>query len=275
MAKKKINVDGKDIALLITPSKGDYISLTDIDRNFDGNGRLIENWLRNPNVLEFLEGWENLYNPNFNSMVLHGIKKDVGKNRFILSVKKWLTTGAIGIEAKAGRYGGTYAHPEIAFNFAYWVSPTFQLYVAKEFKRLKEEEAKRLNKPWNLKRELTKGTHFLQTEAVREYLVRPIDWHTKREAIHQASEADLLNLALFGMTAKDWRRQNPKAKGNIRDNASAPQLLVLSNLQSLNSKLIEWDSDKEQRLEILHQTAKDWLSKLANRKAIGNIKKLK
>ena len=259
MAKKKITVEGTAISLL-TADDEDYISLTDIDASFEGGGRHIENWLRNQNTVEYLETWEKLYNPDFNSMQLHGIKEKIGTNRFLLSVKKWISlTNAIGIKAKAGRYGGTFAHPDIAFHFCLWLSPSFQLYLVKEFQRLKSEEAKALDTEWNVKRIMAKATYPLQTEAVRAHLIPPKVKYTKKEGLFFASEADLLNLALFGMTAKQWKQQNPKAKGNIRDNASHEQLLVLSVLQGLNAKLIEWGSDTEQRLELLNKAAIEWM----------------
>lgn len=275
MAKKKtISVQGADITLMMD-AESEFISLTDIDRKFEGNGRHIENWLRNQNTVEYLATWEMLYNPGFNSMHLNGIREQIGLNRFLMSVSKWIEmTNAIGIKASAGRYGGTFAHPDIAFHFCLWLSPTFQLYIAKEFQRLKEDEAQRLNLDWNLKRQLAKANWHIHTEAVREHLVPLIDWNTRRESIYQASEADLLNLALFGMTAREWKLANPEAKGNLRDNASTEQLLVLANLQALNAKLIEWDSPKDQRLEILNKTAREQMHVLVNTKALENLKQL-
>jgi len=275
MAKKQtFKVEGTEISLLVN-NESEYISLTDIDRRFDGNGRHIENWLRNQNTIEYLGTWEQLYNPDFNSMQLHGIREKVGTNRFLFSAKKWIEqTNAIGIKSKAGRYGGTFAHPDIAFNFCYWLSPSFQLYIAKEFQRLKSEEAEQLDTDWNLRRQLVKANWHIHSEAVRETLVPMIDWNTKREAIAQASEADLLNLALFGMTAKDWKLANHDKKGNMRDYASTEQLLVMANLQSLNSKLLKWGSPKDQRLEILNSTAREQMDILVATKALGEIKKL-
>lgn len=208
-------------------------------------------------------------------MQLHGIRQDIGLNRFILSAKKWIEmTNAIGIQAKTGRYGGTFAHQDIAFHFCLWLSPTFQLYVAKEFQRLKTDESTRLGLDWNLKRQLAKANWYIHTEAVREHLVPIIDWNTRREAYAQASEADLLNLSLFGMTAREWKAANPDLSGNLRDHATTEQLLVLANLQSLNAKLLEWNSPKEQRLEILNKTAREQMEILVNTRAVSNLKQL-
>ena len=257
MAKKKtINVQGTEVTL-ITQKENDYISLTDIDKRFKGNGRHIENWLRNQNTIEYLATWEELHNSNFNSMQLHGIKEKIGLNRFLLSAKKWITlTKAIGIQAKTGRYGGTYAHPDIAFHFCLWLSPTFQLYISKEFQRLKAKEAEEQKETleWHIKRTLAKVNYRIHTDAVQQHLIPP-RLNVKQQGIVYASEADLLNMALFGMTAKEWRVQNPDKKGNIRDYATGEQLLVLSNLENLNAEFIKVGLDQEERLERLNEIA--------------------
>ncbi len=255
---------------------GEYISLTDIASTGRSSANdIIKTYLRNRANVEFLGLWESLNNPNFNSVNFHRIKTDTGLNDFVLSVSEWIAiTNAIGITAKAGRYGGTYAHRDIAVQFASWMSPSFYLYLVREFQRLKQDESHFLQTDWNLKRQLSKANWHIHTQAVRQHLVPMIDWHTKRESIAQASEADLLNLALFGMTAREWQLANPELKGNLRDHASTEQLLVLANLQSLNSKLLEWDSPKDQRLEILNKTAREQMDILVNTKAIGEIKKL-
>ncbi len=258
MAKKKriLTVKGTDITL-ITQKESDYISLTDIDKRFEGNGRHIENWLRNQNTIEYLTTWEELHNPNFNSMQLHGIKEKIGLNRFLLSAKKWASlTNAIGIQSKAGRYGGTYAHPDIAFHFCLWLSPTFQLYISKEFQRLKAKEAEeqKATIAWHIKRTLAKVNYRIHTDAVQQHLLPP-RLNMKQQGIVYASEADLLNMALFGMTAKMWRSQNPDKKGNIRDHATGEQLLVLSNLENLNAEFIKVGLDQEERLERLNEIA--------------------
>ena len=258
MAKKKtIKVQGTDISL-ITASDNDFISLTDVDARFEGNGRHIENWFRNQNTVEYLSTWELLHNPNFNSMQLHGIKEQIGLNRFLMSAKKWIAlTNAIGIQAKAGRYGGTYAHPDIAFHFCLWLSPTFQLYIAKEFQRLKTKEAEELKETleWNVKRTLAKVNYKIHTDAIKENLIPDRLHRLKKEGFVYASEADVLNVALFGMTAKMWRLQNPKKKGNVRDYASGEQLLVLANLESHNAQLIKEGLGQDERAEKLNEIA--------------------
>lgn len=257
MAKKAITIDGKDITL-IRQKDEDFISLTDIDQRFDGNGRHIENWLRNQNTIEYLSTWEMLHNPDFNSMQLHEIKEQAGVNRFLLSAKKWIeSVNAIGIKSSAGRYGGTYAHRDIAFHFCLWLSPTFQLYVAKEFQNLKEKEAKE-NKDsldWNLKRTLAKVNYRVHTDAVKTFLIPPQLTNANVEGLYYASEADILNLALFGVTAKQWREANTELKGNIRDHATTEQLLILSNLENLNAEFIKLGMDKQARLKRLNETA--------------------
>lgn len=273
MAKKKLTVDGLEIRL----DKDDYVSLTDIAKRSSDRepSSLIQGWLRNQNTLLFLDTWEQLHNPNFKPSQMAGFRLSATENRNAISAQKYIKkTEAIGITSQSGRYGGTFAHSDIALNFCYWLSPSFQVYFIKEFQRLKADEAQRLDTDWNVKRLLSKANWHIHTEAVREYLVPMIDWNTKREAIYQASEADLLNLALFGLTAREWQQANPDKKGNIRDHASTEQLLVLANLQSLNAKLIEWDSPKEQRIEILHKTAREQMEILVRSRAIGDIKKL-
>ncbi len=256
---------------------GEYISLTDIaSTGRSAANDIIKTYLRNRSNIEFLGLWESLNNPNFNSVNFHRIKNDTGMNDLILSVGEWTEmTNAIGITAKAGRYGGTYAHRDIAVQFASWLSPSFYLYLVREFQRLKEDEAKLLQSEWNLNRLIAKTNWHIHTEAVRKNLVPLIDWNTRKEAIFQATEADLLNLALFGMTAREWKAANPDKKGNIRDFATTEQLLILSNLESLNSKLLQWGSPKDQRLEILNDTAREQMDIIIHTKSIDGIKKLK
>ncbi|MCB9053664.1 MAG: KilA-N domain-containing protein [Lewinellaceae bacterium] len=254
--KRTIVVNGKEITLLPRPNQEDYISLTDIMKSFDDEFA-IYSWLRNRNTVEFIGVWEELHNPDFKGNEFVRFKSEVGLNTFNLTPKKWIeATNAIGMIVKSGRYsGGTFAHQDIAINFCYWLSPTFQLYLIKEFQRLKEEEAERQSLEWNVRRIMSKANYRIHTEAVREHLIPPRLQYTKMEGLYFANEADVLNMALFGITAKEWRQQNPEAKGNIRDNATAEQLLVLSNLQSLNAKLMKWDCDQEQRLQILNEAA--------------------
>lgn len=256
MAKRRtINIKGKNIRIYAEQSDN-YISLTDMTQNFEGGVGLVEKWLRNKNTVEFLGIWEKLNNENFNSPEFEGIYNEAGTNRFMLSVKKWQnTTNAIGLKAQTGRYGGTYAHKDIAVQFASWLSPTFYLYLIKEFQRLKEDEAERNNLDWQVKRIMSKANYQIHSEAVKTHLIPQKIKNTKQEGLYFANEADILNVALFGMTAKQWKQQNPNKKGNMRDHATAEQLLVLSNIQSLNAKLMKWDCDQEQRLQILNESA--------------------
>lgn len=248
----KLHVNGQQISVLHVDDQ-DYISLTDMVRNIENGLALIEKWLRNKNTIEFLGIWEEIYNPDFNSTEFEGIKNMAGLNRFILSVKQWVEkTNSKGIIAKAGRYGGTYAHRDIAFEFATWVSPQFKLYLIKEFQRLKEEEQKQLG--WSAKRELTKLNYHIHTDAIKQNLI-PAIITPKQASIIYADEADVLNVALFGMTAAEWRNMNPDKQGNIRDYASINELICLANLESLNAVMINEGIAQGERLYKLNQTA--------------------
>jgi len=254
MAKKskKIEVQGSEITILIGKER-DYISLTDMVRNMENGSALIEKWLRNKNTIEFLGIWEEIYNPIFNSPEFEGIKNQAGLNRFVLSVKQWVTkTKSIGIIAKAGRYGGTYAHKDIAFEFASWISPQFKIYLIKEFQRLKEEEFKQLG--WDIKRNLAKINYRIHTDAIKENLIPP-ELTSRQINLVYASEADILNMALFGMTAGQWRDANPNNKGNIRDYANVSQLVCLSNLENLNALFINDGILQSKRLAKLNRIA--------------------
>lgn len=248
----KIIVNQNEITILEINEK-DYISLTDMVRNVENGSALIEKWLRNKNTIEFLGIWEEMYNPHFNSPEFEGIKNMAGLNRFILSVKQWIEkTNAIGIIAKAGRYGGTYAHKDLAFEFASWVSPQFKLYLLREFQRLKEEEQKLLG--WSAKRELAKINYHIHTDAIKQNLI-PQELTPQQISKVYASEADVLNVALFGMTAKQWHEKNPDLKGNIRDYASINQLICLSNLENLNAVFIDKRISQSDRLRELNHIA--------------------
>ena len=248
----KIIVNQNEITILEINEK-DYISLTDMVRNVENGSALIEKWLRNKNTIEFLGIWEEMYNPHFNSPEFEGIKNMAGLNRFILSVKQWIEkTNAIGIIAKAGRYGGTYAHKDLAFEFASWVSPQFKLYLLREFQRLKEEEQKLLG--WSAKRELAKINYHIHTDAIKQNLI-PQELTPQQITKIYASEADVLNVALFGMTAKQWHEKNPDLKGNIRDYASINQLICLSNLENLNAVFIDKGFSQSDRLRELNHIA--------------------
>ena len=246
-------------------NESDYISLTDIVSGFDGGSSLIEKWLRNKNTLEFLAIWETLNNTNFNSPEFEGIKSEAGLNRFSISAKQWIEkTGAKGIISSAGRYGGTYAHKDIAFEFGMWISPEFKLLLIKEFQRLKEEEAERKNLDWDVKRIVSKINYRIHTDAIKNVLPT-LNLSKDKEKWIYAEEADLLNLAVFGQTAKQWQQDNAELVlqgGNIRDYANLHQLTVISNLESINGLLLKQGLEKKDRLMILHQTAIDQLKSL-------------
>ena len=234
---EKITVQNTSV-MIISINKNDYISLTDIAKyKSDDPTAVIGNWMRNRNTIEYLGIWESLYNPNFKPLEFEGFKKEAGLNAFTLSPQKWInTTAAIGIISKSGRYGGTFAHKDIAFKFASWISVEFELYIVKEFQRLKEEEQKQLG--WSAKRELSKINYRIHTDAIRQHLI-PAEVTAKQASVIYANEADVLNVAMFGMTAKMWREQNPELKGNIRDYASVNELICLSNMENLNAVFID------------------------------------
>jgi KilA-N domain len=257
---KTIVVQATDIRLLEV-DKEDFFSLTDIAKKFneDNPTTLLMNWLRNKDTIELLGTWESLYNPNFNPLEFERIKNEAGSNRFAISASKWIeSTNAIGIQSKSGRYGsGTFAHQDLALAFCYWLSPAFQLYVLKEFQRLKKEEAAKQKEQneWDLKRTLSKVNYRIHTEAVREHLIPPRIVATKLEGIYFANEADRLNLALFGKTAKQWKAENPTLKGNQRDHASAEQLLVLANLENINAEYLRLGFAETDRIRLLNEVA--------------------
>ena len=265
----KINVEGSEISIIVIDDK-DYISLTDMVRNIENGLALIEKWLRNKNAIEFLGIWEEMYNPDFNSLEFEGIKNEAGLNRFVLSVKQWVEkTNSIGIVAKAGRYGGTYAHKDIAFEFASWVSPYFKLYLIKEFERLKEEEQKKLG--WDIKRNLAKINYRIHTDAIKNNLI-PEKLPKEKINFIYANEADILNMALFGMTAKEWREENPNLKGNIRDYADISQLVCLSNLENLNAVFINEGMKQSDRLEKLNSIAIEQMKILSEAETVKKLK---
>lgn len=257
-----------------TKDDEDYISLTDILKKFE-NDSILYNWIRNRNTIEFLGTWEQLHNPDFNMESFNEFRMSAGLNSFAMSPKKWVQgTNAIGIVSKSGRYGGgTYAHKDIALEFCSWASPVFKLYLVKEFQKLKEADAKSLD--WNIRRTLSKINYRIHTDAVQEYLIPPILESSKQKGFIYASEADLLNVALFGMTSKEWKIANPNLKGNIRDHASSEQLLVLSNLENLNAQFIKLDLNAEERLKMLNETAIHQIKLLVGVKVIDEVKKTK
>jgi hypothetical protein len=274
MAKnKKIEVKGTEITILKGDTE-DFISLTDIARYKDAanTDSIIQNWLRNRNTIELLGFWEQLYNPIFKPLEFEGFRKQAGLNSFVLTPKKWIeTTNAIGVVSKSGRYGGTFAHKDIAFEFASWISIEFKLYIIKEFQRLKEDENNRQKLDWNLQRTLAKVNYTIHTDAIKERLI-PGKLTPKQISLVFASEADLLNMALFGKTAADWRAGNPDIKGNIRDDSTLEQLLVLSNLESINAVLVRQGLGQSERLIQLNHIAITQMTSLVNN---ANLKKLK
>lgn len=272
MSKGKVLVVDTVSVSLIQQNDTDFISLTDMVRQSESGTALIENWLRNKNTLEFLSIWEQIYNPNFNSLEFEEIKKEAGLNRFTMSVKQWIgQTNAIGVIAKAGRYGGTYAHKDIAFEFASWISPKFKLFLIKEFQRLKDDENHSRLPEWNLSRSLSKINYRIHTDAIADNII-PHSITQSQAGLIYASEADLLNVALFGVTAKEWRENNPNQAGNIRDYATVEQLVVLSNLESLNAAFIHQDLAQSVRVEELNKMAISQLRSLLLHNVAGKLK---
>jgi len=269
MKNKKIIVKGKEITIIHVDGK-DYISITDMLKAKDGNF-FISDWLRNRNTVEFLGIWETVYNPDFNYGEYAIIKSLAGLNNYKISVKEWVEkTNAIGLKATAGRYGGTFAHPDIAFEFGMWISAEFKIYLVKEFQRLKEDENNRLQLNWNLQRTLAKINYQIHTDAIKESLI-PNQISKQEASIVYATEADLLNIALFGKTAANWRHEHPDMEGNIRDYATIEQLVVLTNLESLNAVLIVQDLPQSNRLLQLNKVAIQQLKVLTKNSALRNL----
>jgi hypothetical protein len=275
MAKtKSLIIQGIDIQLQ-SQKEQDYLCITDIAKKFNAENpsMLITNWMRGRDTIEFLGVWEQMYNQDFNHIEFDKIRNEAGVNRFILSVSKWVNdTNAIGIKSKAGRYGGTYAHLDIALGFCYWLSPPFQLYVLKEFQRLKEIEATETNDAleWNLKRALSKINYTVHTDAIKEKLI-PQRIASSKSGFVYANEADILNIAVFGMTAKEWRLQSEDKKGNLRENANHYQLLILSNLEAVNAELIRIGLSQDERLEILNEAAIKQMTSLLSTPAVNKL----
>ena len=268
-----IEVHGHSIAIQ-NQDKQDYISLTDIARyrNSQEPFAIINNWMRSRSTIEFLGLWEKLCNPDFKPLEFERFRNEAGSNYFVLSPQRWIEdTQAIGITSKSGRYGGTFAHRDIAFEFASWISSEFKLYLIVEFQRLKDEENDRLKLDWNLQRTLAKINYRIHTDAIKEALIPPSITKAQSASVY-ASEADLLNVALFGQTAKQWRDAHPDAEGNIRDHAPLEQLVVLTNLESLNSVLIRQGLPQSERLTTLNGIA---ITQMKTLLAANNVKRLK
>ena len=275
MAKNKtIIVKGTEIIILTDSGKDEYISLTGIARFRDAerSDYILQNWLRNRSTIEFVGLWEQFNNPIFNSIEFDGIKNMAGSNSFSLTPKRWIeATNAIGIISKTGKYGGTFAHRDIAFEFATWISAEFKFYFIKEFQRLKADENDRLKLNWNLQRTLAKVNYHIHTDAIKEKLI-PTTLSKDKINFVYADEADLLNVALFGITAKQWRDVNPKAEGNIRDAATLEQLVVLSNLESINAVLIHHGLKQAERLVQLNIVAITQMKSLVQNSSLKKLK---
>jgi len=268
--KATMEVQGTEITVM-SHSAGDFISLTDMLKAKDGDF-FISDWLRNRNTVEFLGIWERIHNPDFNYGEFATIKSQVGLNSYKISVKDWVAkTHAIGLRATAGRYGGTYAHQDIAFEFGMWISPEFKIYLIKEFQRLKEDENSRLSLAWNLNRTLSKLNYRIHTDAIRTHLI-PAVVTPAQAAITYATEADLLNVALFGHTAKQWRDSNPKLDGNMREYATVEQLLVLANIEGMNAEFIHMGLPQGERLKRLNEIAIRQMQVLTSVPAVKQLK---
>ncbi len=269
-----ITAKGVNIHAKLSSDSNDYISLTDIARYRDAeNPRfIIQNWLRNRNTLAFLGVWESLHNPAFNRAAFDDLMDKAGLNGFVLRPQQWIaSTNSIGITSHSGRYGGTYAHSDIAFEFASWLSPEFKLYLIKDYQRLKQAESDHLSLDWSARREIAKTNYKIHTDAIKEHLI-DTQLPARYTSLTYANEADLINVALFGMTAKEWRDKNPEARGNIRDAANLVELIVLSNLENLNAEFIKAGLSQAERLKRLHDTA---ISQLRSIAATASIHRLK
>ena len=254
--KDTIHAKGFDIGIYTTDYVNEYMSLTDIAKyKSDDPNATICNWMRNRETLEFLGLWESLHNPDFKPLEFEGFRSEAGLNAFTMSPSKWISAvNAVGITSKAGRYGGTYAHSDIALEFASWISAEFKLYIMKDYQRLRQDENSRLSLGWNLHREISKLNYRVHTDAIKEYLIPPELTQAQINYMY-ASEADMLNMALFGKTAKEWRDENPELNGNMRDYATLNQLLVLANMESYNAILIEQGKKMSERLILLRLLA--------------------
>jgi len=272
---KKNTIEVQGTAITVLNQAGDeYISLTDIAKHKepDRSDHVIQNWMRNRNTVEFLGIWERLHNVNFKPLEFEGFKNRAGLNSFVLTPRQWIdTTNATGLVSKSGRYGGTYAHKDIAFEFATWISVEFKLYLIKEFQRLKEDENCRLSLAWNLNRTLSKLNYHIHTDAIKEHLI-PIAVTPSQAAVIYAHEADVLNVALFGQTAKQWRDTNADLGGNMRDYATIEQLLVLANIEGMNAELIHMGLSQGDRLKRLNAIAIRQMQVLTSASAIKQLK---
>lgn len=275
MANKKIHVQDLQVSVKTSHDQNDYISLTDIakKKNAQFPRYVIQNWMRTKFTLEYLAIWEEIHNHNFNRVEFDAVRKKAGDNSFVMTPTTWIEKmQAIGIISKAGRYGGTYAHKDIAMEFASWISPEFKLYLIKEFQRLKEEEQRRLDQGWDIRRSLTKINYQIHTDAVKEHLI-PTELDSRLTRNIYASEADVLNVALYGMTAQDWKARNPdrKSNENIRDRSNVYQLICLSNLEIMNAELIRQGIPQNKRLVMLNESAQYQMRSLLQNASVQNL----
>lgn len=271
--KLKLNAKGHEISVIAYEDQQDYISLTDIakQKNPNAPADIIKNWLRSRSTIEYLGLWESLNNSEFKLVEFDQFKNESGSNSFVLSPKKWIeSTGAIGITSRAGRNGGTYAHRDIAFEFASWISPEFKLYIIKDYQRLREDESYRLSKDWNLRRQISKTNYRIHTDSIKENLINN-KLSKKQIGITYADEADMLNVALFGLTAKEWRARNPEKDGNMRDYASIEELIVMSNLEAVNAQFLSENIPQSERLKKLNEMARFQLKSLLNNVSLKKI----
>ena len=271
--KAQISAKGVHISVVSDGGYDDYISLTDIAKyKSEDPAATIQNWMRSRDVIEFLGLWETLYNPDFKPLEFEGFKARAGSNAFTLSPKRWIeATAAIGMHSKSGRNGGTFAHRDIAFEFASWISAAFKLYIITDYQRLKADENSRLSLNWNMNREISEINYRIHTDAIKEHLIVP-ELPKQYQSFTYATEADVLNVAMFGETAKQWRDSNPGMEGNVRDHATLQQLIVLSNMESLNAEMIKQGINRDDRLVELNRVAKEQmisLSKSAGAKRLG------
>ena len=270
--KATINANGQEITIISSGNENDYISLTDIARyKSDEPTATIQNWMRNKDTIEFLGLWERLNNPDFKPAEFEGFKTQAGANAFTMSPKKWIeNTNAIGIISKSGRYGGTFAHKDIAFEFASWISAEFKLYIIKDYQRLKSDENSRISLEWNVNRAISKINYRIHTDAIKDNLI-PEDIPSKYQGITYANEAEVLNVALFGQTSKEWKTKNADLKGNIRDYATIEQLIVLSNMESMNAELIKKGISQADRLNVLNNMAVEQLKVLLDNPTVRKL----
>jgi len=271
--KATINANGTEITVISNDTENDFISLTDIARyKSDEPKDVVKNWMRSKETIEFLGLWEKLNNPNFKGVEFDTFKNEAGSNAFTLSPQKWIeATNAIGIISKSGRGGGTFAHKDIAFEFASWVSAEFKLYIIKDYQRLKADENSHLSLEWNINRTISKINYRIHTDAIKDNLI-PINISSVQQGITYASEAELLNMALFGKTSKEWRKENPKSTGNIRDYATIHQLIILSNLESINAEFIKQGFSQEERLLKLNKIAIEQANSLLKTNTVNKLK---